>query len=188
MTTIINLTQHATTTEQFEAGVVPCNDQEELKRLLTFNGVPSRTTLQQRAESVAKMAQAYTRAMIGGAPFFMATLEKELIRRGIAPMYAFSMRETAEEVQADGSMKKTSVFKHKGWVKACEVVPFTDPMWQPLVLQIDASQINQQAHKIMDAEEGKGVLIQDTMDVLKIDLRSAWRFVTEVQAHGWRNI
>ena len=47
----------------------------------------------------------------------MAPLERELKKRGITPLYAFSLRESAEKVEADGSTTKMVVFRHKGFVE-----------------------------------------------------------------------
>lgn len=58
--------------------------------------------------------------MVGGAPFFMAPLEAALRAVNIIPVYAFSKRESVEEKQPDGSVKKTQVFKHAGFVPACD--------------------------------------------------------------------
>lgn len=55
--------------------------------------------------------------MIGGAPFFMSHLESALGRSKIRPMYAFSARESVDIEQEDGSISKTTVFKHLGFVK-----------------------------------------------------------------------
>jgi len=58
----------------------------------------------------------YACAMIGGAPYLMAPLEKALGVQGIDPLYSFSERVSAEEIQPDGSVKKVAIFRHKGWV------------------------------------------------------------------------
>lgn len=58
----------------------------------------------------------HPRAMIGGAPYLMAPLEAELKKLGIEPVYAFSERVSEETVQADGTVVKTNVFKHVGFV------------------------------------------------------------------------
>ena len=55
--------------------------------------------------------------MIGGAPWLMGTLETKLREYGIQPMYAFSRRESVEQKQPDGSVRKVNVFRHAGWVK-----------------------------------------------------------------------
>lgn len=58
---IVNLTQHAGTAEQLAAGVADLGATSlELKRLLTFDSLPTREEIEARA------------AMIGGAPFLMA--------------------------------------------------------------------------------------------------------------------
>jgi hypothetical protein len=48
----------------------------------------------------------------------MPPLEKALISRGVAPVYAFSKRETTETARADGAVHKTTIFKHIGFVEA----------------------------------------------------------------------
>jgi len=37
---------------------------------------------------------------------------------GLDPVFAFSRRETREETLPDGSVRKTSVFRHAGFVPA----------------------------------------------------------------------
>ena len=37
---------------------------------------------------------------------------------GIQPVFAFSVRETEEQKQADGSVRKVAVFRHAGFVPA----------------------------------------------------------------------
>ena len=60
------------------------------------------------------------KAMIGGAPYLMAELEKELWHFGIEPVYAFSRRESVETVGENGEVTKTAVFKHIGFVSAIQ--------------------------------------------------------------------
>ena len=60
----------------------------------------------------------HIKAMIGGAPYLMSELEKELWYRGIEPVYSFSRRESVESTDAEGNVTKTSVFKHIGFVSA----------------------------------------------------------------------
>jgi len=50
----------------------------------------------------------------------MGPPETALAERGIAPLYAFSMRESAEETQADGTVIKKNRFKHLGFVGLLE--------------------------------------------------------------------
>jgi hypothetical protein len=60
--------------------------------------------------------RSHATAMIGGAPFFTRALEDALNAAGITPVYAFSSRESVEEVLSDGSVRKVTVFKHRGFV------------------------------------------------------------------------
>ena len=55
--------------------------------------------------------------MIGGALWLMAPLSFYLKSAGINPVFAFSKRESVEEV-IDGKTVKTNVFKHVGFVEA----------------------------------------------------------------------
>lgn len=118
--TIINLTQHQATPEQ---GCIEVGRKDHLKELLTFVEIPSKQEMEDRAEMILFMIEETLgempeKAMIGGAPFFMSTLEKALKERGVTPVYAFSQRESVEEVQEDGTVVKRNVFKHIGFVEA----------------------------------------------------------------------
>ena len=117
MITIVNLTQHTSTTEQNCVDLTG-EDRRMLLAALTFETLPRFTEIQERAAAIASLAADthHDNAMIGGAPFLMATLERELRARGITPMYAFSVRESAEQVQPDGSTRKVAVFRHAGFV------------------------------------------------------------------------
>lgn len=139
-TRILNLTQHDATPEQKLAGVT-CGDVTdasvaEFRELLTFDTLPTLAEVRERARQIAEYASKTSTlvdyggdsgyvvneplrfAMIGGAPFLMAPLEEELRRVGITPLYAFSTRESVEQVQPDGSVRKTAVFRHQGFVPA----------------------------------------------------------------------
>lgn len=138
-TRILNLTQHNPTSEQIDAGVT-CGESFsviELHALLTFDALPTPIEVRQRAQRIAQCAakaftivdyggdsglvvdERFRFALIGGAPFLMAPLEEALRRVGITPLYAFSTRESVEQVQPDGSVRKTAVFRHVGFV-GCE--------------------------------------------------------------------
>jgi hypothetical protein len=118
---ILNLTQHTATPDQIAAGVVELNpdDRAQLVRLLTFDELPSWDEVADRATSIAALAAKYaaTTAMIGGAPYLMAALELALLAYGVEPVYAFSERVSREEMQADGSVRKTSQFRFGGFVR-----------------------------------------------------------------------
>jgi hypothetical protein len=129
---ILNLTQHAPTPEQVAAGVVEPKPEVKaaIVAALTFDSLPSREEIGARAADLAEIACRYDiadtdddigeefpgAAMIGGAPYLMAALERELSARGVRPLYAFSTRESVEQTQPDGSVRKINVFRHIGFV------------------------------------------------------------------------
>lgn len=129
---ILNLTQHPASPEQIEAGVVDLqeNHRKSLTDALTVDTLPDRETIEARCDFIAELAYQNglggdddddphpEKAMIGGAPWMMRALEDALIACGIEPVYAFSVRESVETVQPDGSVRKTAVFRHVGFVSA----------------------------------------------------------------------
>lgn len=129
---ILNLTQHDATPEQVAAGVVSPGalaghwdglDPDAcsfVRRQLTFVALPDSETILARAGLLAEYAAStgVARAMIGGAPYLMAPLERALREEGIEPVYAFSVRESAEQTQEDGSVRKVQMFRHAGFVPA----------------------------------------------------------------------
>lgn len=129
MDKILNLTQHPASAEQLAVGVVDLSSDDRLilSGWLTFEDCPTGQDVRDRAELIAQAAAGDSRsvavpagvtfAMIGGAPFLMSALENALIERGITPLYAFSVRESTEQTQPDGSVRKVNVFKHAGWVQ-----------------------------------------------------------------------
>ncbi len=125
---ILNLTQHPATPEQQIAGVFDLTTAQRavVSQWLTFETPPSRLDIQTRARLLAQAAdndsQAvgeighFDAAMIGGAPYLMGPLEEALWAVRITPLYAFSERESVETIAKDGSVTKTNVFRHKGFV------------------------------------------------------------------------
>ena len=119
---ILNLNQHKSTPEQGVTDLAPAL-RDILINLLTVDALPTASEVEARCADIAYLAsEAFDEppkyAMIGGAPWMMARLERALIERGIEPLYAFSVRESTEEVQADGSVRKVAVFKHAGFIPA----------------------------------------------------------------------
>ena len=114
----LNLTQHTATDEQRADGVVDVNDadREKLSVLLDFDHAPSREEIEERARQITELAKCYQaecgmrRAMLGGAPWLMAVLELALYKAGFDPVSSFGLRESAEVVQPDGSIKKRRCF------------------------------------------------------------------------------
>jgi hypothetical protein len=126
---ILNLTQHPATPAQIAAGVVdlPANEREVVSKLLTFDTLPKEGEVFDRAyalaaaasESLGRMgAEVFGQVMIGGASWLMSALETALRDNGIEPLYAFSIRESVEEVQANGTVRKVNTFQHAGFVPA----------------------------------------------------------------------
>ena len=114
---IVNLTQHEATREQIEAGVFEPVEKELIKKLLTFTDLPIIDEIGDRAERLADIAleNGADAAMIGGAPYLIASLHDALVGRDIQPLYAFSKRVSVEKKEGD-EVIKTSVFKHVGFV------------------------------------------------------------------------
>ena len=118
---IINLTQHTATDDQREAGVIdlPGLQRRQLQELLTFDTLPTMTQIDRRAAQIAHLAadSGCSHAMVGGAPYLMTSLEMALQKEMIRVLYAFSKRESVEVTDADGSVRKTNVFRHIGFVE-----------------------------------------------------------------------
>ena len=122
---ILNLTQHIATTEQLAQGVFEPVVKRQVTDRLDFTTLPTQQDITDRAEALARIASGNNyhgvkHAMIGGAPYLMPELEKSLRRVGITPLYSFSERVSEEVHQADGSVVKTNVFKHVGFVGGVE--------------------------------------------------------------------
>ncbi len=130
---ILNLTQHAATADQIAAGVVEPADKVLVQALITFDELPDQIRLKAYAQTLAQMARqdGFDSVMIGGAPFFMPVLQAALQERGIKVLYAFSVRESRDEKLPDGSVKKTQVFRHAGFVEAtqCRLLFSTHQSW-----------------------------------------------------------
>ena len=127
---ILNLTQHIATQEQLDAGVVEPDeyDKKTIIDLLTFYSIPTHEEINYRANHLANIAANqcdsegnyvyFSSAMIGGAPYLMSALEYALDEIRVNALYAFSVRESVESVEPDGSMVKRNVFRHLGFVEA----------------------------------------------------------------------
>lgn len=117
---ILNLTQHPATPEQIAAGVVEPAMKQVVRDCLTFNEIPSHEELADRAETLAQYAlhSDCGSAMIGGAGYLMRPLEESLMKHGIRPLHSFTRRDSVEQAQPDGSIKKVAIFRHVGFVGA----------------------------------------------------------------------
>jgi hypothetical protein len=127
-----NLTQHPATAQQKAAGVWDLPDylRKEIIQELSFEEIPSKEELAARAAVITGIAARASaiisldgvipigrEMMVGGAPYLMGPLETALRQEGFLPVYAFSKRESVDEPQPDGSIKKVSVFRHAGFVE-----------------------------------------------------------------------
>ena len=121
---ILNMTQHVATPDQIAAGVVQPDeaDHQRVKDLITFEEIPSLEELKRRARTFAALADELTKryechaVMIGGAPYFATEQERALWYACIRHCYAFSKRVSVEKVNDDGTLTKTQVFKHAGFI------------------------------------------------------------------------
>lgn len=118
-----NATQHAATADQIVQGVVdlPAEARTGLAKLLTFEELPTAEQLRIRSCMVvgcllAAGAKSGDKVMVGGAPFFMEELSHSLRESGLIPVFAFSRRESVEQVLEDGTVRKVAVFRHLGFV------------------------------------------------------------------------
>ncbi len=129
---IVNLTQHTASPEQIAAGVRDLLGDYRLRlvELLTVEELPDAEEIKFRAQAIAELAcrnglggdmdedpPCYL-AMIGGAPWLMSSLELALRALNIQPVYSFTRRESSEQAMPDGSVRKTAVFRHIGFVAA----------------------------------------------------------------------
>ena len=118
---ILNITQHLATPDQINSGVVEPNDHHKMRivKLLTFDTIPTLCQMTNRACAIRSIVVKYPKldgVMLGGAPFFMGTLEDILSVLPLRILYAFSIRESVEK-NIDGKVIKTNVFKHIGFVE-----------------------------------------------------------------------
>lgn len=122
---IVNLTRHTATPEQRRDGVVdlPVADRTLLLKLLDFKRAPDRRKVFHRAAALAALAARYgaRAAMIGGAPYLMGPLEAELRLAGVRPLYSYGTRIAFEVVAPDGSVRKTSIFRHERFVAGATI-------------------------------------------------------------------
>ena len=121
---IWNFTQHLATPEQREQGVkdLPEELRQQLAEYLTFEDIPNDEDIQMVVGEILCLISSIDtnvddKIMIGGAPFLMERLSAALRHSKLRPVFAFSRRESVEQVMPDGSTRKTSVFRHLGFVE-----------------------------------------------------------------------
>lgn len=123
--TILNLTQHQATQDQLDAGVFEPTPAQKarIKEILTFDSSVLKypEIIEERAAEMAALvtqfySSVHVKLMIGGAPFFMGPLGNKLTNIGYKVVYSFTDRVSVDQVNEDGTITKTSVFKHLGFV------------------------------------------------------------------------
>lgn len=131
---IINLTQHPFSQDQLNefalAGITADNiidTNDTLKAIITFTGEIDVAIIQEKANQLSEYIAQYVGdksclAMVGGAPFFQMAVNVACLNHNVLPLAAYSERVSVESVQADGSIAKQNIFKHKGFIP-CNVVP-----------------------------------------------------------------
>ena len=128
---ILNLTQHSPTEDQIAAGVADPDDTVARNRALNVAasdlvGPNVQDIIHNRIADLVEIVLQHGldhpvwdgRVMIGGLPVLTASLAVTLAKIGCSPVYAVTDRVSVESVQADGSVRKTSEFKHVGFVPA----------------------------------------------------------------------
>ena len=128
MVGVINLTQHELTPEQKAFIDIECHtDRQKVKELLTFTKLPTQFQILRRAVGLADIVRNIVDqdehinlflVLIGGAPYLMKPLIEELKEIGVTPVFSYTDRVSVETIQPDGSVVKTQVFKHLGYVEA----------------------------------------------------------------------
>lgn len=104
--------------EQREQGVVEPQNKEAIEKLLTFEVLPTRQLLWERAEMLTAIAvnEGWECVLVGCAPFFVSELERALERKKIKAVYSFSPRKSEEKMMPDGTIKKVGYFVHQGFI------------------------------------------------------------------------
>lgn len=142
----INLTVHKATPDQVAAGVVDLPEEQiaQLKKLSTFDSIPRAGEIEERIVEIIDMLLdlGYLKAdapatasiselekleeekdavafMVGGALFFYPHLVNAIWKDfGQKSFLAFTKRQAVEQVNEDGTVTKTAIFKHDGFVLA----------------------------------------------------------------------
>lgn len=128
LTTVVWASPHNPTTEQLESLKEEFSRVEFLKEIdpelfdEICNSPSDAIGLGKLAEKLCKEMAGKAIAQPAGSPAFQCALGKEIeSRRNLSLptptiIYAHSKRNSIEEVQEDGTIKKVSIFKHEGWI------------------------------------------------------------------------
>lgn len=116
---IYNFTQHKCTREQIKDDIIEVPNHSYVQKLLTFESIPSKEEVYDRAKILADYAQSISasKVMLGGALYLMGPLTEELKKRNINVCFSFTKRESMETIDQDGNVIKTLKFRHLGIVE-----------------------------------------------------------------------
>jgi hypothetical protein len=117
-----NLTQHTSTQEQKDQGVVDLigNDKEELLAILNFDGDYMESDIREAVFGMEQLMDELNTCssepiqfMVGGMPNLMCGLVS--LASTFKMVFAQTARESVDIHMEDGSVRKASVFKHVGF-------------------------------------------------------------------------
>jgi len=115
---IFNLTKHYATWRERKMGVIEpgWKVKRDIIALLSFSVLPDQLMLDDRAHELAKIAKlsGCKKVLIGGAAFFMSTLEMALCYHGIEPIFIWRLKNENGKWQFGAFVE--SVLVEKGWL------------------------------------------------------------------------
>ena len=116
-TEIFNLTKHRSTWREQKMGVIEptWKVKKDIIALLSFSVMPDQLMLDDRAHELAGIAKlsGCKKALIGGAAFFMSTLEMTLIYHKIEPVFIWRLKDDSGW-RFGGFVE--SILVEKGWM------------------------------------------------------------------------
>ena len=119
---MINLTQHNSTSLQKEQGVFEPPNKDVVKDLITFEEPPTLSELRTRASKCVDLCRESNalHAMVAGAPYWLVVLEFYLRLHNITPLHSFSKRVVYDHENTDGSVDSVKTFIHAAWIQSPE--------------------------------------------------------------------
>ena len=119
---IFNLTKHRSTWREQKMGVIEptWKVKRDIIGLLSFPVMPDQLILEDKAHELAGIAKlsGCKKALIGGAGFFMSTLEMALCYHGIEPVFTWMLKGEDNSWQFGGFVE--SILVEKGWLDHAE--------------------------------------------------------------------
>lgn len=117
-TEIFNLTKHRSSWREQKMGVLEptWKVKRDIIGLLNFPVMPDQIILEDRAHELAGIAKlsGCKKVLIGGAAFFMSTLEMTLCYEGIEPVFTWRFKDADGQWKFGGFVE--SILVEKGWL------------------------------------------------------------------------